>query len=1257
MLHQLLVHATDLTEWANRLESKHIFPELIRRLIFATSSNITHIDFASGEGVQLGGWDGITTSNPGTAFVPEGIAGWELGTDKNPKGKADKDYIKRTGNPLELVQAETTYIFVTLRRWGNKNKWAASRKAEGVWKDVRAYDADNLATWLAEAPAVHIWLSGLLGKRPSGIQDLTLFWDQWSAVTKPKIPPALLLAGRQESIEKLQNWVTTKSGSFSLQADTREEAIAILAAATMALPDPKAQACFARAVVVRSPQIWDELVTTGQSLLLISLFNEAEAVAGAGMNGHQVFLPVDHTEFHRNTENLPRLAIDPARKALMDIGLTRERAEKLAGLARRSMAAFRRKLAFTPAGKQPAWCSAANSLVLLAATLAGAWDESHDPDNDILEKLVNRPYEEIQVELIHFSHLAEPPVRRIGTTWYVVDKADVWSLLARFQTDTLLPRFSEIILQVLGTPLPKFDLPPDQRYLANVIGKGNPHSNALRKGLADTLAMLGADVADNTSRYKDPEPIIRQTVRELLRRANEDSTLWGSLAYLLTYLAEAAPEEFLVGVESGITDLTSPIMSLFKVQKGIFYDGPNHTGLLRALEVLAWSPSYLSYTTKMLARLTRLDSGGNVYPRPYSSLLEIYLWWFPHTKATLIQRLAAIDLLRQSEPEAAWNFLMSLIPNGTNRTSSGTEKPAWRDWAPEPIIPLAAEDYHKAIEEVINRVLIDVGNNTSRWASLIGNLPYLYPHQRKQAIGNLLDLSKSSIEEEQRVILQKELRRVIHNHRSYSKTDRPTAKAEIDLLEKAYHNLMPEDLNNRYYWLFSNWPFLLSGERKNTDKYQQEINAERLAALSKIYKSAGIDGILAIIPHIEESHSLGRTLSESKLLSEFVQNDLLQRFLAHEDPKNKYFAWGLADSLVRERGEEWGYEKLRKNKVNWSAPQQAAWLYSFRSSAMVWNVARELGEETEKGYWQLQSPYGITKEDAEEAFKAFCRYGRPLTALHLAQTGIHKGSIPAPLLADALVAALSQASDFNQNERLDSDSLFDIINFIANSNEVETHLVAQLEFGLLSIHALDRPKPIILDQELASNPKFFSYILRMFTHSEDGNDPASAHEDVRINAFKLLQEWRTIPGMDKDGSINGEDLTEWIREAQRITTEIGRGILGEGFIGQMLSASPPGVDGVWPHETIRDVIETMATPEIERGFEMGKFNSRGATWRNPYTGGNLEREIVKEFSAYAKAMEIRWPRTAAIMRRLARTYQDMAIREDNQADLEQDLNL
>lgn len=79
-----LANAADLVQWTNRLDAPGLLPKLIRRLILATSSEITRIDLRSEEGIRYAGFDGIADVGKGNAFVPTGLSIWEMGVNQEP---------------------------------------------------------------------------------------------------------------------------------------------------------------------------------------------------------------------------------------------------------------------------------------------------------------------------------------------------------------------------------------------------------------------------------------------------------------------------------------------------------------------------------------------------------------------------------------------------------------------------------------------------------------------------------------------------------------------------------------------------------------------------------------------------------------------------------------------------------------------------------------------------------------------------------------------------------------------------------------------------------------------------------------------------------------------------------------------------------------------------------------------------------------------------------------------------------------------
>ncbi|MBK7243814.1 MAG: hypothetical protein IPH98_08140 [Saprospiraceae bacterium] len=173
------IDSTDLRNWANRRDCQETLPHLVRKLIRATSNTIQSIKFPSGESVLLGGWDGILEVTEETVYLTAGTSLWEFGASKEPKGKADDDYAKRSDNPLGYDPSESTFIFVTPRLWKNAEDWVNEKKKDGIWKDIKVYNSEALEEWIETAPTIGSWLAKHIGKYPhGGIQPTDDFWEE-----------------------------------------------------------------------------------------------------------------------------------------------------------------------------------------------------------------------------------------------------------------------------------------------------------------------------------------------------------------------------------------------------------------------------------------------------------------------------------------------------------------------------------------------------------------------------------------------------------------------------------------------------------------------------------------------------------------------------------------------------------------------------------------------------------------------------------------------------------------------------------------------------------------------------------------------------------------------------------------------------------------------------------------------------------------------------------------------------------------------
>ena len=107
------------------------------------------------------------------------------------------------------------------------------------------------------------------------------------------------------------------------------------------------------------------------------------------------------------------------------------------------------------------------------------------------------------------------------------------------------------------------------------------------------------------------------------------------------------------------------------------------TGLLWALETLAWDEEFLVRVSVILGELATHDPGEtNWANRPSNSLSTIFLPWFPQTLAPVEKRKVAIQTLEKEFSSVTWALLLNLLPN-QHQTTTGSYKPVWRTVVPD----------------------------------------------------------------------------------------------------------------------------------------------------------------------------------------------------------------------------------------------------------------------------------------------------------------------------------------------------------------------------------------------------------------------------------------------------------------------------------------------------------------------------------------------------------------------------------------------
>ena len=187
-----------------------VLPVLLRTLVHSTGEGLSHVDFPGYDDAERPRWDGWVESGSATPWIPQGMSGWEFGVNQNVGSKAERDYANRLSIPL-TERARCTFVFVTSRRWRDKESWAQGKSAAGEWKAVRAFDASDLEQWLEQSIAGQIWLADQLNIPMRGCQTLDRFWDDWRSATVLLMTEKVFAPSVEVHLTRFKQWLAKPS--------------------------------------------------------------------------------------------------------------------------------------------------------------------------------------------------------------------------------------------------------------------------------------------------------------------------------------------------------------------------------------------------------------------------------------------------------------------------------------------------------------------------------------------------------------------------------------------------------------------------------------------------------------------------------------------------------------------------------------------------------------------------------------------------------------------------------------------------------------------------------------------------------------------------------------------------------------------------------------------------------------------------------------------------------------------------------------
>ena len=1235
----LLANALDLDRWADTLESRGAFPELMRRLL-AQTPGVTNIDIRAREGTAAPGWDGTATSD-GSSFLPKGELRFEFGTNQQPKSKANEDYNKRA-DPI-VGKSDEIFVFATPRNWAGAAEWAKQRSSENKFASVEAFDAHRIEGWLQSLPAVHYWISEQLGKPVSGAQTLTSWCERLHRNCIIDVPPAFHAAGRSKEAEKLMQRLHDNKIAPVIQAAWRDDALAFCYA-VLREKDPTA---LERTLVVFTPEVWHYLAIQSSSFILIPMFDDPD-IGLAQTRGHNLIQIADNSSYVLDNNvsiRLPKISREVAERILHRVALSSFDVAKMAALARRSMSAFYRTISLDQTMKKPDWSTNAETVKVLAPLmLVGAWEYNHPEDCRAIENLVGVSNEKINALLdkLYEKHQSNAPFVRSGDRWSIVDPLGAADLMFHKISEQHVNCWENLVNSVVLSEMRKVAMRRGCASAEQFVQNIGALSATLQRNVMRGLPLVSAWAERNAGPAHPLLLAMKRMINGFFDAGfeSEDSIGLIDLSWAFVYFAEALPDLFLDRIDG----LVRTVDSQNSLSRAVLCNGENGTFVTDAadaLERLTWSRQYCARAIFLIAAIADKTCDEGLCAALSLDLCKTLGVRSKFGNASVDDKGAIVQTLLSKYPKVGWYALTGIMhPKMLNNIMP--RRPIYRDWSVENCV--SNECVAIYLEKIIDVAVLTAESDVSRWEILLDAVGKYGCDKLQRVVKELRQrVQPSALSKSEAVELSNILQRYVGMSASCAGTE-DCARQLLDVeLETLIASLESDHDLVKFSRLFVLDRTLLSKFSQPTFE-DRSISREskRLEVLQSVCQR-NLSDLRVLAEHVEDLNCIGRTMAH-----------------LHRDLDSLVLRW-FDEGTVRlsEVAKAYVLEKASNSNVSW--------VRSVLNSDMLQQVGREhfvaglplgiewaavLGEIDPllvRLYWESFDAFeimDISSDDASESVRQLIALGYADKAIVLLSCEINRGGVPA--LSDVIDALLLFA-EFGVLQR--GDPIFASANHLLewidclDVDHPDIYVVEFLYFA--SLHS-EVPFGKLYRYFSSDSQRFVSLVCGSYVPS--GCPKWCSEEEIREAQCAILSRWNYLPGLSVDDGLNGSDLKQWFQDCLLLFEQANCLDVGNEGLGRVLASSPEGSDGMWPVEDVRYLIEKFGTAALKNGLIVGHISLYGPTVKGTYEGGNSERELMNRYREYSWKMNARWPKTASILKLLADYYQMQAAVWDRDAE-------
>lgn len=654
---------------------------------------------------------------------------------------------------------------------------------------------------------------------------------------------------------------------------------------------------------------------------------------------------------------------------------------------------------------------------------------------------------------------------------------------------------------------------------------------------------------------------------------------WGLIFELTQIFSKAAPEVIVQCFENDLKEVNSVIRDSFKSND---YNN-DYCKILWTLESLMWFEESKIRACKMLFELYYCNFSYRISNTPEESLLNELCLWNAKSGLSIDEKRAILLKEMERQTEQIGLFAMKVITRKTCYTSIGATETEKEEKE------ITNKQYYDALIDITEKVMgiITHTKSINLFISLIEKYLVVKPELFSYMV-NEIDYSGFDINGLQlvRFTILKKIANIQKRNGEYA--------IYIPYLRNIADKIKSDDLLLCYLPYFQNvyeCPILDDENEDDYMKLKERKYNYRVSLYNELQKKYGEDVILQLIDVMTNDSYWGNFVFS--VLSDKSCN--IKCIFDRCVKEGKYILLGrLLDQL--------DYELIIKLIPTYSIKDQIEilkWVY--REDVDVLLTSNELAS----AYWSKKRML----EFNQKIFDNLLKYNPSGLLAFYYLSGINTDNISNVFLVLDKIANLKADELHKSGNEYCLDELLTRLD-----KNYYTEKIALLEIEMVQ-------KNLIEGQRYGINRYYFENPSKLSELLDDNQQYSYKRYNFMTNinfpdiAFEYYEKFERFC----DGLVNAS------KDKKRAIC----------FLGEMFGRSANIKNLSFPHEFIARIIEKYSNEDLDISVLVGKTNSSGARWVND---GSDQIEIANKLKAQAKGLELDYPRTARILRRMAETH-------------------